>query len=323
MNRRVIGGLCLSAAWALTLMSCGGGGSNPSPSPSAPSPSNPTLTAVSVGGPGSAGNPGQSAQFTATATLSNGTTQNVTNQASWQSSNNSVATVSGSGMVTAVAPGETDIRATYQSLTGSARVSVSAPAPPRLSGRITDQSNDAALADVRVEVKDRGMSTTSDGDGRYLFSSLAAGQYTLRASKSGYELAEPGVSVAGSTTFDFSMRRQSTPAPTPPAPPPAPTPPAPTPPAPTPPPGGTCPASSIPANAVCIGNGTPPVTAVCNDGAFSCSQNRQGTCSSHNGVRCWVCPGVLCSGLTSPGVTAPVWLEPPFTPVPWSRRRVQ
>jgi hypothetical protein len=36
------------------------------------------------------------------------------------------------------------------------------------------------------------------------------------------------------------------------------------------------------------------VTAICNDGSYSMSQNNSGTCSSHSGVRCWVCPGPLC-----------------------------
>lgn len=51
----------------------------------------------------------------------------------------------------------------------------------------------------------------------------------------------------------------------------------------------TCGGSSVPANVAC---GVP--TAGCNDGTWSCSQNRSGTCSSHGGVRCWVCPGPLC-----------------------------
>jgi len=40
-------------------------------------------------------------------------------------------------------------------------------------------------------------------------------------------------------------------------------------------------------------------TAICNDNTYSCSQNRRGTCSSHGGVRCWICPGPLCSPVTS------------------------
>lgn len=66
----------------------------------------------------------------------------------------------------------------------------------------------------------------------------------------------------------------------PPTPPPTPTPPS------SPPSGGTCSAAGLP-------TGT---TAVCNDNTYSQSQNRSGTCSSHGGVKCWVCPGPLCNG---------------------------
>lgn len=73
--------------------------------------------------------------------------------------------------------------------------------------------------------------------------------------------------------------------------PPSPTPvPTPTPtPTPQPPSTLTCGSSSAPSSVSC---GRP--TARCNDGSYSCSQNRPGTCSSHDGVSCWICPGPLC-----------------------------
>lgn len=49
---------------------------------------------------------------------------------------------------------------------------------------------------------------------------------------------------------------------------------------------GICAAADVPGGA----------TAICRDGWTSQSQNRQGTCSSHGGVSCWVCPGALCNG---------------------------
>jgi hypothetical protein len=58
------------------------------------------------------------------------------------------------------------------------------------------------------------------------------------------------------------------------------------PPPPPPPTGGTC---TGPINAPC-----GRATARCRDGTYSCSQNRSGTCSSHGGVACWICPGLLC-----------------------------
>lgn len=51
-------------------------------------------------------------------------------------------------------------------------------------------------------------------------------------------------------------------------------------------PSGICAASTVPTS----------TTAVCNNGQFSQSQNRSGTCSQNGGVRCWVCPGALCRG---------------------------
>jgi hypothetical protein len=74
-----------------------------------------------------------------------------------------------------------------------------------------------------------------------------------------------------------------------PTPPPAPTP-TPTP-VPTPPLGSNICTVSSPIAAAC---GT--ATAVCNDQTLSCSQNRSGTCSSHGGHSCWICPRPLCSG---------------------------
>lgn len=57
---------------------------------------------------------------------------------------------------------------------------------------------------------------------------------------------------------------------------------------------GFCAANTVPAG----------TTAVCNDNSTSQSQNRSGTCSSHGGVKCWVCPGVLCNGAPAPETLA-------------------
>ena len=62
---------------------------------------------------------GATAQFTATATMADGSTQDVTNQAAWSSSDSSIATVSSSGMVTGVAAGSVTVAATYQSVSAS------------------------------------------------------------------------------------------------------------------------------------------------------------------------------------------------------------
>lgn len=87
----------------------------------------PTTTGVGVSGVFTLA-VGQSTQYNAIASLSDGTTQNVTPMAAWSSSNTAVATVSAGGVVTAVGAGNATVRASYQGFASSPTVTVSAPA---------------------------------------------------------------------------------------------------------------------------------------------------------------------------------------------------
>jgi len=91
-----------------------------------------TVTAVTVAGV-SPVTSGQTSQFTSTARLSDGTTQDVTSVAVWQSTNPAIATVSGVGVVTAVTPGAVSITATHKGQSGSIAVTV---VPPVASGQV-------------------------------------------------------------------------------------------------------------------------------------------------------------------------------------------
>jgi len=77
------------------------------------------VSSLAIGGTLTFTTPGQTAQLTALATLSDSTTRDVTSQALWQSSNTSVATVSSSGLVTTVATGVSTISATYQQISSA------------------------------------------------------------------------------------------------------------------------------------------------------------------------------------------------------------
>ena len=103
------------------LAACGGGSS----SPSAPT-QQATLTSITVSGSLSMASAGQTTQLTATANFSNGTSQVVTAQVTWDSSDQAVATVSASGLCTAVTFGQAEVRARYQGLVGTALVQVRA-----------------------------------------------------------------------------------------------------------------------------------------------------------------------------------------------------
>lgn len=93
------------------------------------SPAAPTVTVtgvqVTVAGGGSTSlAPGDTRQLVAMATRSDGMTVDVTSTASWQSSSTSIATVSSSGLLTAVAEGTADVSATYNGARGSLRAEV-------------------------------------------------------------------------------------------------------------------------------------------------------------------------------------------------------
>lgn len=106
--------------------------------------------------------PNETRQFTVTATDVNG--QVVSNpQVGWSSSNQSVATVSSSGVVTAKAAGTTTIRATVGGVDGTAQVKVNAPTPTAgppaairvvTGGTQTGRRNQTLGAPVVVEVVD-------------------------------------------------------------------------------------------------------------------------------------------------------------------------
>jgi uncharacterized protein YjdB len=69
---------------------------------------------------------GNTEQFTATGTYSNGTTQNLTSTVTWTSSKTTVATVSSSGLATSVAQGSATIKAASGTISGSATLTVTA-----------------------------------------------------------------------------------------------------------------------------------------------------------------------------------------------------
>src|ERR1700720_443404 len=72
----------------------------------------PALTAVTVAPSSPSVVIGSTQQMSATGTYDNGSKSSVTNEASWSSSNASVATVSATGLVTGIASGSATISAT-------------------------------------------------------------------------------------------------------------------------------------------------------------------------------------------------------------------
>ena len=113
--------LLWALAPAVAASACGSGSSSPPTSPTSAS-----VTSVNISGTANFTEAGQTAQLAATATFSDNTKQDVTATAAWRSLNASVATVSGTGLVTALGLGAASITATFQGKNATLPVSVTA-----------------------------------------------------------------------------------------------------------------------------------------------------------------------------------------------------
>ncbi len=109
--------ICVAAVLAMTLAAACAKKSTSTPTP--------TVTGVVVSGNGAFTSKSQTSQLTATANLSDSTSQNVSGTATWASSNPAVASVSSTGLVTAVSFGTATITANYQGAQGSLSALVS------------------------------------------------------------------------------------------------------------------------------------------------------------------------------------------------------
>jgi hypothetical protein len=194
----------MASVLAFTALSCSG----PTVAPTAPA-SVVTVTSIAVTGTTPA--VGGSTQFAAVATLSNGTTQVVTNQAIWQSSNPTIATVGSAGLVTAVAPGDVEISATYQAVSGRAQMRIAVPVPRMftVTGVVTDGTSGGVLPNIAVQLLSGSATPTvnTDGAGVFVFREIAAGTYTLRLSAISYQTVERVVTIAQDTRVDVVLPR--------------------------------------------------------------------------------------------------------------------
>lgn len=155
---------------ALTSFACGC-----SSAPTTPTPTQITVRSVTVSGNASFTDGGQTSQFTATAMLSNGLMQDQTRAAAWLSSNTAVATIDRTGLVTSIRNGQTQISATYQSVSGTKTVNVTVPTDrpgaPSKRGNLTitsmgvSDAGQGALGDWQYKVTVHLRETGGNHDG--------------------------------------------------------------------------------------------------------------------------------------------------------------
>lgn len=126
------------------------------------------ITAITVTPNNSALAAGTNQQFTALATLSDGSQQDVTSSASWSSATPATATVNASGLGTALAAGQTQIQATVSGISGNTTLTVT----PASVTSLTVTPNTATITDGLFQQL-TATATFSDGTQQDVSSSAA------------------------------------------------------------------------------------------------------------------------------------------------------
>ena len=122
---------------------------------------------------------GETEQFTATGTLSDNSTENLTSQVTWASATTSVATITAGGLATAVATGTSSISAKFDGISGTTVLTVTGP---------------AALSPVAVKANSQG--------GYYQYGAWV----TVSGGYNGtYEVANPQVSSTASNRWNLTL----------------------------------------------------------------------------------------------------------------------
>jgi len=240
---------CVLIAMSLTV-ACSGNSPASVSAPSSSGVSSVTVSQVSA--------TSRSLQLSAMARFTDGTTRDVTTTAQWDTSNPSLATVTNAGVVTLVGAGDVEVRATYQSVSGTLRLMTRPEVVLTLWGVVREvQPNQHPLAGARVEIVDgenAGRVAVSDQSGGYVFTGLSLGRASLVVTLDGYQTWRlNNLPLPGNTLQDPWL-------------------------VPVP-----------PRNAEGV-----LATLRCRDGAWSWELDRASGCKEHGGIAYVVCPGPLC-----------------------------
>jgi hypothetical protein len=159
--------------------------------PAAPSPAPPVPYSITISGTLSLHQPGDTGQLTAIATLTGGTTKDVTAEAVWTTTGSALS-VSRAGLVTALSYGSGEVVAVY----GMARQPISARVAPDgaflITGKVTSPAQ-PVQANVEATSALGAFSTVADTSGTFVVP--AAGATTLQVSAIGFDTAVRQVTV--------------------------------------------------------------------------------------------------------------------------------
>ena len=155
------------------------------------------ISGVQIAGPREVA-PGQKIQLALIATLSNGTTRDVTSDANWISGNQQVASIAAPGGVTGGERGTVTIEARIGQLQAKKEIYVLPTGTYSLIGRLNDRTNrDVPVTDARVEVTTgtgTGLVASTNREGIFFLYGVA-GDTTLHVTKEGYSQTTQTLSV--------------------------------------------------------------------------------------------------------------------------------
>jgi hypothetical protein len=178
--------------------------------PATPPVSPPTVVSLSVAPVVQTIPPGQTVRLTATALYSDGSTKDVTSQATWVSSQANVATVS-AGAVTGVALGRTMIRVNFERGGTSMIIVIEPDGTFILTGKVTEAGG-LVVAGATVEVIGGAPNQVfTNGAGAYELFGIG-GTAILRFGKTGYFDERRSVTMSASQSLDVEITPRFAPA---------------------------------------------------------------------------------------------------------------
>jgi hypothetical protein len=175
---------------------------NPAPSELPPAPM--AILRIEIGAPREIA-PGASAQLRATIVKADNSVEDITDRARWSSANSGIVAVAENGRATGVRNGETDVIASYEFRSASARVLILPAGTFRVSGRVTD--NGIGVRDATITVLSgtgAGLLARTPESGDYSLYGVA-GRARLQVRRDGYVEANREIEVAEHQTQTFEL----------------------------------------------------------------------------------------------------------------------
>jgi hypothetical protein len=192
-------------AFVTVAASCGRSPTSPArPVDTPPNPAAVSAVRINIEAPSSI-EPDVAVQLRATATRSDGSSEDVTAQAEWSTSDPRVLQVAAGGVATARARGEAVVVVRHSARSASTRVVVLRNGTFRLDGLVSDDG--LPLAGARIEVisgTGEGLVALSNASGAYALYGVAGG-VRLHIKKEGYRNQTRELNVTGHSSLSVEM----------------------------------------------------------------------------------------------------------------------